>query len=60
VVAVNTTDTEQTVPFWFPIAGEYAEELHGGDLGLTAVTSRGKTALVIPSHYGRIWTARPR
>ena len=32
VVAVNTTDAEQTGPFWFPIAGDYVEELHGGDV----------------------------
>jgi maltooligosyltrehalose trehalohydrolase len=59
VVAVNTTDTEQTVPFWFPIAGDYAEELHGGDLGLKAVAALQETPLVIPSHYGRIWTSPP-
>jgi maltooligosyltrehalose trehalohydrolase len=57
VVAVNTTDTEQTVPFWFPIAGDYAEELHGGDLGLKAVAALQETPLLIPSHYGRIWTS---
>jgi maltooligosyltrehalose trehalohydrolase len=57
LVAVNTTDTEQTVPFWFPIAGDYAEDLHGGDLGLKAVAALQETPLSIPSHYGRIWTA---
>ena len=57
LVAINTTDTDQTVPFWFPIAGDYAEELHGGDLGLKAVGALQETPLSIPSHYGRIWTA---
>jgi maltooligosyltrehalose trehalohydrolase len=57
LVAVNTADTEQTVPFWFPIAGDYAEELHGGDLGLKAVGALQETPLSIPSNYGRIWTA---
>lgn len=57
LVAVNTSDTEQTVPFWFPIAGDYAEELHGGDLGLKAVVALQETPLVIPSYYGRIWTS---
>lgn len=57
LVAVNTTDTDQTVPFWFPIAGDYAEELHGGDLGLKNVGVLQETPLSIPSHYGRIWTA---
>ena len=31
---VNIGDTDQTVPFWFPIAGDYVEELHGGALDL--------------------------
>jgi maltooligosyltrehalose trehalohydrolase len=57
LVAVNTTDSDQTVPFWFPIAGDYVEELHGGDRGLKAVVALQETALSIPSHYGRIWTA---
>ena len=57
LVAVNTTDTDQTVPFWFPIAGDYVEELDGGEYGLKAVVSLQETPLSIPSHYGRIWTA---
>jgi maltooligosyltrehalose trehalohydrolase len=57
LVAVNTTDTDQTVPFWFPSGGDYVEELHGGDRGLKAVVSLQETPLSIPSHYGRIWTA---
>jgi hypothetical protein len=57
LVAVNTSDTDQTVPFWFPIGGDYIEELHGGDRGLKAVVSLQETPLSIPSHYGRIWTA---
>jgi FKBP-type peptidyl-prolyl cis-trans isomerase len=56
-VAVNTTEVERTVPFWFPIGGDYVEELHGGDLSLKAVRAGEETALRIPSHYGRIWTA---
>ena len=54
---MNTTGAGQTVPFWFPIGGDYAEELHGGDLGLKAVVAFQETPLTIPSHYGRIWTA---
>ena len=57
LVAVNTGDTDQTVPFWFPIAGRYVEELHGGDLDLQGVVALAETPLGIPSHYGRIWTA---
>ncbi len=58
LVGVNTSDTDQTVPFWFPVGGDYAEELHGGDLDLHAIQPLQETVLTIPSHYGRIWTAR--
>ena len=54
---MNTGDAEQRVPFWFPIAGNYVEELHGGALNLTAIPSLQEVTLAIPSHYGRIWTA---
>jgi maltooligosyltrehalose trehalohydrolase len=57
LVAVNTTEVERTVPFWFPIGGDYVEELHGGDVSLKAVRAGEEIALRIPSHYGRIWTA---
>ena len=58
LVGVNTGDTDQTVPFWFPIAGDYVEELHGGALNLTQSSPRcRRSPLTIPSHYGRIWTA---
>jgi len=57
LVAINTGDEDQTVPFWFPIAGNYVEELHGGALNLSGIVSFQETALTIPSHYGRIWTA---
>ena len=56
LVAVNTTGNEQTVPFWFPVGGDYREELHGGDLDLEGVPALQEHALTIPSHYGRIWT----
>jgi maltooligosyltrehalose trehalohydrolase len=55
-VAVNTTETDQTVPFWFPIGGNYVEELHGGPLNLSGIAPLQETSLTIPSHYGRIWT----
>jgi len=44
------------VPFWFPIAGDYVEELHGGALDLKNVPALQQVWLNIPSHYGRIWT----
>ena len=56
LVAVNTTDNEQTVSFWFPAGGDYVEELHGGALDLKGVPALQEYALTIPSHYGRIWT----
>ena len=57
LVAVNTSDSDQTVPFWFPIGGGYVEELHGDDLNLRDIVPFQETSLSIPSNYGRIWTA---
>jgi hypothetical protein len=56
LVALNVGSSEQTVPFWFPIAGDYVEELHGGALDLRGVVALRETGVTIPSHYGRIWT----
>jgi 1,4-alpha-glucan branching enzyme len=57
LVALNIRDSDQTVPFWFPIAGNYVEELHGGGLDLHGIVALQETPLMIPSHYGRIWTS---
>jgi len=57
LVAINTSDSNQTVPFWFPIGGNYVEELHGGELDLSGIVPLHETSLTVPSHYGRIWTA---
>jgi maltooligosyltrehalose trehalohydrolase len=57
LVAVNTGDVEQTVPFWFPVGGDYTDELEGGEFALNGVVPLGETTLSIPSHYGRVWTA---
>jgi len=57
LVAINVRNADQTVPFWFPVGGNYAEELHGGTLDLKGIVSLQETQLTIPSHYGRIWTA---
>jgi maltooligosyltrehalose trehalohydrolase len=57
LVAINTGDADEIVPFWFPIGGDYVEELHGGDFGLKTILPLQEAALTIPSHYGRIWTA---
>src|SRR5262249_15536549 len=56
LVVVNTSDQEQWVPFWFPIGGNYREELHGGSLSLAGVSANTETWLAIPSNYGRVWT----
>jgi hypothetical protein len=56
-VALNFGEVERNVPFWFPVGGNYVEELHGGDLDLKAIVPLQATRLTIPSHYGRVWTA---
>lgn len=56
LVALNFSDADRTVPFWFPMGGDYVEELHGGALDLRNVLSVQQVDLDIPSHYGRIWT----
>jgi maltooligosyltrehalose trehalohydrolase len=56
LIAVNFGDTDRTVPFWFPLAGDYVEELHGGALDLMGVPALQQVWLDIPAHYGRIWT----
>jgi 1,4-alpha-glucan branching enzyme len=59
LVALNFTSSAKWMPFWFPIAGNYREELHGvadASLNLTTVPAFGETWLEIPSNYGRIWT----
>jgi len=57
LVGVNVGDSDETVPFWFPIGGDYVEELHGGALNLSQIVPLQETALTLPSNYGRIWTA---
>jgi len=56
LVGVNVGDMDQRVPFWFPLAGDYVEELHGGALDLKNIPALQQVWLNIPSHYGRIWT----
>ncbi|MBF0343053.1 MAG: alpha-amylase [Nitrospirae bacterium] len=55
LVALNFGDYDQTVPFTFPINGNYTEDLHGFD-NLRNVASNVNTPLKIPSNYGRIWS----
>ena len=57
LVAVNNErQTTRTIPFWFPIAGHYREELHGGALNLSGIIALQEVSLDVPLNYGRIWT----
>lgn len=55
LVALNFTDGEQRVPFWFPASGDYREALSGAVLG--GVTAYEPVELTLPSNYGRVWLA---
>jgi hypothetical protein len=55
LVALNFTDVSQSVPFAFPLAGDYREELHGQN-PLTGLGAEEEHWLTIPSNYGCIWT----
>lgn len=57
LVAVNTGPEDlNNVPFEFPVAGDYVEELHGGDLNLKNVSTKQRMELKLPRYYGRVWT----
>ena len=58
LVALNFTDQDQSVPFTFPLAGDYQEELHG-QYNLTGLAAEEERWLIIPSNYGCIWTSQP-
>ena len=58
-VALNMGGQAQWAPFWFPIAGNYVEQLHGvqePQLNLNGVTALQETWLAIPANYGRVWS----
>jgi 1,4-alpha-glucan branching enzyme len=54
LVALNFTDAEHTTAFWFPIAGDYTEQL-AGRTNLRAVPAGHAVTLTIPAHYGGCW-----
>lgn len=59
LVALNMSGSERRVPFWFPIAGSYLEQLHGAEdprLHLGDVSAWEETWLTLPSNYGRVWS----
>ncbi len=55
LVALNFSDAEQWVPFWFPGSGRCQDSLHGED-NLENVVANQERWLRLPSNYGRIWT----
>jgi 1,4-alpha-glucan branching enzyme len=59
LVALNFGDVERTVPFWFPMSGDYIEQLHDNPedrrLAVAALTEQ---QLTIPSNYGGVWSRR--
>lgn len=59
LVALNFSNSDQSVPFWFPITGDYQEELHPEN-NLSSVPSYQEYWLTIPSNYGRIWTVNKK
>jgi len=42
LVALNFGDADQTVPFWFPIAGSYVEQLNGNPSDLLQNVDAGR------------------
>jgi 1,4-alpha-glucan branching enzyme len=59
LVALNFSEHARWVPFWFPVGGDYREELHGAfeaRLNLSNVRPNEETWIEIPSNYGRVWT----
>jgi 1,4-alpha-glucan branching enzyme len=54
LVALNFGDSDQNVPFNFPLAGRYLEDLHEQDN--FDVTAGEERSITVPSNYGRIWS----
>lgn len=55
LVALNFSSDDQEVSFAFPAGGHYDELLHGNPGEAFDVDPGQTRALVVPSHYGRIW-----
>lgn len=59
LTALNFGDQEQTVPFTFPMDGNYMEEIHGregADINLWNIQSGREIDLDVPGNYGRVWS----
>lgn len=60
LTALNFSDQEQTIPFTFPVGGDFREELEGTEWSsLRGVMSGEERMISIPSNFGRIWTQQP-
>ncbi|MCW5200561.1 alpha-amylase [Desulfobulbus sp. F4] len=58
LVALNFSDQEQWIPYFFSMNGNYQEMLHGADdpaLNLGHVTAGETQWLQVPGNYGRVW-----
>lgn len=55
LIVVNFTDQQQSAAFTFPIGGDYAEQIEGGQ-NLTGVVAGSARTFTVPSNYGCIWT----
>jgi maltooligosyltrehalose trehalohydrolase len=58
LIALNFTDSDQTVSFQFPQAGIYYEELHEQEQDILQVSAGEERELTVPSNYGRIWSVK--
>lgn len=56
LIALNFGDSDQIVPFQFPLAGRYSEELHQQDN--FKVAAGEERMMTVPSNYGRIWSVK--
>jgi 1,4-alpha-glucan branching enzyme len=56
LVALNFGDEERTVPFWFPLGGDYVEQLHELPQDrLAGIVALSEQQLTIPGNDGRVW-----
>jgi 1,4-alpha-glucan branching enzyme len=57
LVALNFSDVQQTVPFWFPMNGTYEEQLHQRlEDRLPGITALTEQWITVPGNYGRVWS----
>jgi hypothetical protein len=59
VVALNVSGDDQWVPFTFPRAGAFVEQLHGSPGDSFSVGAGERRELFLPSNYGRVWSSGP-